>query len=106
MRSSRAMHLRRAASARPPGSGSCGLQGVICRLSRFEKAVAGRADYDRSWSTMETQGDSDVMALYEGMAIDDIRHAADTRCAVYEVMKRHDGYVSLEVSTYLAMDGE
>jgi transaldolase / glucose-6-phosphate isomerase len=82
------------------------LTGVTSNPSIFEKAIAGSADYDQSLNTLETQGDCDVMALYERLAIDDIRHAADTLRPVYEATKRQDGYVSLEVSPYLAMDTE
>jgi transaldolase / glucose-6-phosphate isomerase len=82
------------------------LTGVTSNPSIFEKAIAGSADYDQSLNTLETQGDRDVMALYERLAIEDIRHAADTLRPVYEATKRQDGYVSLEVSPYLAMDTE
>jgi transaldolase/glucose-6-phosphate isomerase len=82
------------------------LAGVTSNPSIFEKAIAGSADYDQSLNTLETQGDCDVMALYERLAIEDIRHAADTLRPVYEATKRQDGYVSLEVSPYLAMDTE
>jgi transaldolase/glucose-6-phosphate isomerase len=44
------------------------------------------------------------MALYERLAIADIQHAADALRPVYEATERRDGYVSLEVSPYLAMD--
>ncbi len=43
------------------------------------------------------------MSLYERLAIADIQHAADALRPVYEATKRRDGYVSLEVSPYLAM---
>ena len=82
------------------------LTGVTSNPSIFEKAIAGGADYDQALNTLETQGDCDVMALYERLAIEDIRHAADTLRPVYETTKRQDGYVSLEVSPYLAMDTE
>src|SRR3984893_7277082 len=82
------------------------LTGVTSNPSIFEKAIAGSADYDQSLNTLESQGDCDVMALYERLAIEDIRHAADTLRPVYEATKRQDGYVSLEVSPYLAMNTE
>jgi transaldolase/glucose-6-phosphate isomerase len=80
------------------------LTGVTSNPSIFEKAIAGSADYDEALNTLETQGDDDVMTLYERLAIEDIRHAADTLRPVYAATKRQDGYVSLEVSPYLAMD--
>jgi transaldolase/glucose-6-phosphate isomerase len=46
------------------------------------------------------------MTLYERLAIEDIQHAADVLRPVYEATKRADGYVSLEVSPYLAMSTE
>lgn len=81
-----------------------GLKGVTSNPSIFEKAIAGSADYDQSLKEFESQGDYDVMSLYERLAIEDIQHAADALRPVYESTKRQDGYVSLEVSPYLAMN--
>jgi transaldolase/glucose-6-phosphate isomerase len=83
-----------------------GLTGVTSNPSIFEKAIAGSADYDSSLNVVESEHDCDVMALYELLAIEDIRHAADALRPVYEATKRQDGYVSLEVSPYLAMNTE
>src|SRR5580704_14011224 len=83
-----------------------GLTGITSNPSIFEKAIAGSADYDQSLNALETEGDCDVMALYERLAIEDIRRAADTLRPVYEATERRDGYVSLEVSPYLAMETE
>jgi transaldolase/glucose-6-phosphate isomerase len=83
-----------------------GLTGVTSNPSIFEKAVAGSADYDASLKAAEAGGDSDVMALYERLAIEDIQHAADVLRRVYESTNGQDGYVSLEVSPYLAMNTE
>jgi transaldolase len=44
------------------------------------------------------------MALYEALAIDDIRQAADLLRPVYDATGGGDGYASLEVSPYLAHD--
>ena len=46
------------------------------------------------------------MTLYERLAIEDIQHAADVLRPVYDATERRDGYVSLEVSPYLAMNTE
>ena len=80
-----------------------GLTGVTSNPSIFEKAIAGSADYDSSLKAAEHQGDSGVMALYEQLAIEDIRQAADVLRPVHDATKGRDGYVSLEVSPYLAM---
>jgi transaldolase / glucose-6-phosphate isomerase len=83
-----------------------GLTGVTSNPSIFEKAIAGSADYDSALNAAEAAADSDVMALYERVAIEDIRHAADALRPIYEATERRDGYVSLEVSPYLAMTTE
>ncbi len=80
-----------------------GLTGVTSNPSIFEKAITGSSDYDASLKTAERDGDFGVMALYERLAIEDIQHAADALRPVYDATKRRDGYVSLEVSPYLAM---
>jgi transaldolase/glucose-6-phosphate isomerase len=79
-----------------------GLTGVTSNPSIFEKAIAGSTDYDSALKAAESEGDCDVMSLYEGLAIADIQNAADALRPVYEATKRRDGYVSLEVSPYLA----
>src|SRR6202021_1353586 len=40
----------------------------------------------------------------EHLAVEDIQHAADVLRPVYDHLKGHDGFVSLEVSPYLALD--
>jgi transaldolase/glucose-6-phosphate isomerase len=81
-----------------------GLTGVTSNPSIFEKAIAGSTDYDSSLRRVERENDCDVMALYEQFAIEDIQHAADALHQVYAATQRRDGYVSLEVSPYLAMN--
>jgi transaldolase/glucose-6-phosphate isomerase len=83
-----------------------GLTGVTSNPTIFDKAIAGSADYDSSLKTAENQGDFNIMTLYERLAIEDIQHAADVLRPAYEATKRADGYVSLEVSPYLAMSTE
>jgi transaldolase/glucose-6-phosphate isomerase len=83
-----------------------GLTGVTSNPSIFEKAIGGGTDYDSSLKAAEDQGDHDVMALYEHLAIEDIQNAADALRPVYDATQRQDGYVSLEVSPYLAMSTE
>jgi transaldolase/glucose-6-phosphate isomerase len=82
------------------------LTGVTSNPSIFEKAIGGSADYDGALKAAEAAGDLDVMALYERVAIEDIRQAADTLRPVYDATNGADGYVSLEVSPYLAHDTE
>jgi transaldolase / glucose-6-phosphate isomerase len=83
-----------------------GLTGVTSNPSIFEKAIDGGEDYAAALEAAIRAGDSDVMALYERLAVEDIKNAADVLRPVYERTERKDGYVSLEVSPYVAMDTE
>jgi transaldolase / glucose-6-phosphate isomerase len=83
-----------------------GLAGVTSNPAIFEKAIAGSTDYDPSLKAAESRSDCDVMALYEEFAIEDIQNATDALRPVYDKTERRDGYVSLEVSPYLAMSTE
>ncbi|MBD2095726.1 bifunctional transaldolase/phosoglucose isomerase [Trichocoleus sp. FACHB-591] len=81
-----------------------GLRGVTSNPSIFEKAIAGSTDYDSALSTIEQSHDRDAMSLYETFAIADIQATADLLKPIYEQTKWRDGYISLEVSPYLADD--
>ena len=83
-----------------------GLRGVTSNPSIFEKAIGHSDEYDASLKAVMEQGDSRVIDLYEGMAVEDIQNAADVLRPVYEASDGADGYVSLEVSPYLALDTE
>jgi transaldolase len=69
----------------------------------FEKAISGSADYAASLTALGGLN-LDAVGLYERLAIHDIQDAADILRPVYEQTQRGDGYVSLEVSPYLAHD--
>lgn len=81
-----------------------GLRGATSNPSIFEKAFAGSTDYVNALREIERRHDIEPMALYEALAIRDIRDAADLLHPEYEATKRVDGYVSLEVSPYIAHD--
>ena len=83
-----------------------GLMGVTSNPSIFEKAIAESSEYDAALREAEAENDFDVMTLYELLAIEDIRQAADVLRPVHKATHGADGYVSLEVSPYLAMDTE
>ncbi|MGH7025170.1 MAG: bifunctional transaldolase/phosoglucose isomerase, partial [Caulobacteraceae bacterium] len=82
------------------------VKGLTSNPSIFEKAIGGGDDYDATLTGLLDQGDDEIMGLYERLAIADIQGAADTFRPVYDALGRRDGYVSLEVSPYLAMDTE
>ena len=83
-----------------------GLSGVTSNPAIFEKAIDRGEDYASALEAMLRREDCDVKSLYERLAIEDIQNAADVLRPVYETTLRGDGYVSLEVSPYLAMDTE
>jgi len=80
-----------------------GLRGVTSNPSIFEKAIGHGDDYDELIAGAEAAGDLDPGALFEGLAIHDIREGADALNVVYEQTQGRDGYISIEVSPYLAM---
>jgi transaldolase/glucose-6-phosphate isomerase len=81
-----------------------GLRGVTSNPSTFEKAITGSAGYVDAIRGIEGRDAMEPRALYEALAIRDIREAADLLRPVYESTARADGYVSMEVSPYLAHD--
>ena len=83
-----------------------GVHGVTSNPSIFKKAIAGSTDYLNVLQNLERSADLEPMALYEALAIRDICDAADLLRPVYDLTGRSDGYVSLEVSPYLAHDTE
>jgi transaldolase / glucose-6-phosphate isomerase len=80
-----------------------GLRGMTSNPAIFEKAISGSADYAASLTALGGLN-LDAVGLYERLAIHDIQDAADILRPVYEQTQRGDGYVSLEVSPYLAHD--
>jgi transaldolase / glucose-6-phosphate isomerase len=78
-----------------------GLQGVTSNPAIFEKAIAGSSDYRAVLEQPDVVA-LDAKSIYERLAVQDIRDAADALRAVYDDTSRRDGYVSLEVSPLLA----
>src|ERR1700752_5213218 len=72
--------------------------------SIFEKAIAGSTDYTDFLNSLKGRHDLDAKARYEMLAIRDIQDATDLMRPVYDSAHRKDGFVSLEVSPYLAND--
>src|SRR6202142_3095456 len=79
-----------------------GLRGMTSNPAIFEKAIAGSADYSQELDELGKRKDLDAKGIIEQIAIRDIQDAADALRGVYDQTKRRDGYVSLEVSPYLA----
>src|SRR5947209_10610863 len=81
-----------------------GVKGVTSNPAIFEKAIGSSDEYDSSVAKALKQGDRSVADLFEAVAVEDIQNAADVLRPVYDAMNGGDGYVSLEVSPYLAND--
>jgi transaldolase / glucose-6-phosphate isomerase len=79
-----------------------GLKGMTSNPTIFEKAISGSRDYLPRLQELAQRRDLDAKAIYEQVAVRDIQDAADVLHPVYDQTKRRDGYVSLEVSPYLA----
>jgi transaldolase/glucose-6-phosphate isomerase len=83
-----------------------GLRGMTSNPAIFEKAITGSTDYTDFLNSLKDKNDFDAKARYEMLAIRDIQDATDLMRPVYDSAKRKDGFVSLEVSPYLANDTE
>jgi transaldolase/glucose-6-phosphate isomerase len=81
-----------------------GLGGVTSNPSIFEKAIVQSDEYDQAIGRMLERKDRSVGDLYEQLAVSDIRHACDVLRPVFDAQSGADGFVSIEVSPYLAMD--
>ena len=80
-----------------------GVKGVTSNPSILEEAVAGSDDYDSAIAALIKSGQNPE-SIYETVAVDDVRQAADLLRPVYERLEGADGYASLEVSPHLAYD--
>src|SRR5262249_48789314 len=77
------------------------LRGMTSNPAIFEKAIADSSLYDDILHSLASENIS-ATGKFEQIAIRDIRDAADALGGVYERSNYRDGYVSLEVSPYLA----
>ena len=80
-----------------------GLRGMTSNPAIFEKAISDSKLYDDVLHSLAGKNLSPT-AKFESLAIRDIQDAADALRSVYDSSKGRDGYVSLEVSPYLARD--
>ena len=83
-----------------------GVLGVTSNPAIFEKAIGSSSSYDDTVSKLVAEGVGTAVGLFERLAIEDIQNGADALRSVYDSTKRCDGYVSFEVSPYLAHDAK
>jgi len=80
-----------------------GLRGMTSNPAIFEKSITGSTLYNDILNSPEAKS-LNAKALFEKIAIRDVQDACDIFTPVYNESKRRDGYVSLEVSPFLAND--
>jgi transaldolase/glucose-6-phosphate isomerase len=81
-----------------------GLAGITSNPTIFEKAIGESASYDADIARLVGKGETSLGAIYERIATADIAAAADMLRPLYEKTEGRHGFVSLEVSPYLAAD--
>ncbi|MER3543769.1 MAG: transaldolase [Chloroflexota bacterium] len=80
-----------------------GLCGMTANPTIFEKAISEGTAYDETIRSLAAEGHS-PLHIYEALATEDVRQAADFFRPIYEETGGDDGFVSLEVSPALAYD--
>ncbi|MDF1523393.1 MAG: transaldolase [Trueperaceae bacterium] len=79
------------------------ITGLTSNPTIFEQAIAKSDVYDEALAELAARG-LEAPAIFEALAIDDVRAAADAFLPVYRRTGGDDGYVSLEVAPDLAHD--
>ena len=80
-----------------------GLRGITSNPSIFDKAISNSNDYDEQITALVRQN-KNIQGIYDALTIKDVQDACDILKPVYVESKGTDGFVSLEVSPYLARD--
>jgi transaldolase/glucose-6-phosphate isomerase len=81
-----------------------GLRGVTSNPSIFEQAIGRTKEYDDAITRMLASQDQPPGQIFEKLAVEDIRSATDVLRPVFDATHGADGFVSIEVSPYLALD--
>ncbi|NDP22999.1 MAG: transaldolase, partial [Paludibacter sp.] len=80
-----------------------GIRGLTSNPAIFEKAISNSSTYDEDIEALSKQKTNNG-EIFFGLAVKDIKRAADFFKPVYDETKGEDGFVSLEVSPHLARD--
>jgi transaldolase len=78
-----------------------GLRGVTSNPAIFNKSIMKSKDYDAQLREL-ARGEASVSEIYDQLVIKDIQDACDILKPVFDTSDGVDGFVSLEVSPYLA----
>ncbi len=79
------------------------ISGVTSNPAIFEKAIVGSNYYDDEIKKLVHKGKK-AKEIYEILTVQDVQEAADVFLPVYRDAQGGDGFVSIEVSPYLARD--
>jgi transaldolase len=82
-----------------------GLRGMTSNPTIFEKAIAETELYDEDMRRLAAAG-ANSATIFESLAVEDVRRAAETFRSVYDTTGGDDGFVSIEVRPQLARDTE
>jgi len=82
-----------------------GLRGMTSNPTIFEKAISSSELYDDDIRREGAAGKRPP-EVFEALAVEDVRRAADVFRPVYEANGGNDGFVSIEVGPRLALDTE
>jgi transaldolase / glucose-6-phosphate isomerase len=82
-----------------------GLRGNTSNPAIFNKAISSGNDYDQQIKKLVNEKKT-INEIYDGLTVKDVQDACDILRQVYDESKKLDGYISLEVSPYLAHDAE
>jgi len=80
-----------------------GLRGITSNPSIFHKSITGSTDYDGQITELALKGLTPPQ-IYDALTIKDVQDACDILMPVYDSAGGRDGFVSLEVSPFLARD--
>src|SRR5438132_2564529 len=80
-----------------------GVRGVTANPAIFEKAIVESDEYDDALSRMIAAG-KQPMEIYETIAVEDVRAGCDALRPLFDRLGGKDGFVSLEVSPFIARD--
>jgi transaldolase len=80
-----------------------GITGATGNPTIFERSISNDTAYDEQMMQLLREG-KNAQEVYEALAITDVRTVADLFRFIYERTGGQDGFVSIEVSPYLAYD--
>ncbi|TCK80679.1 bifunctional transaldolase/phosoglucose isomerase [Albibacterium bauzanense] len=80
-----------------------GLRGITSNPSIFSKAFTSGDEYDNQIEKLAKEGKTS-QEIYEALTVSDVQNACDILLPVFDASMGTDGFVSLEVSPYLARD--